>query len=276
MQGLAQTSLRSFREEVLGQHIRIFGSVAVAVAGCRIVENEKDVTFGVEMMLLVKEASDWRIIAQAWDTASKEKPLPIDLQNPADPQPFPTANRSPLFGGPAKLDEASEAAFHKEMEAGKAAFLREMENREKLYAGIPGGPELIAWFGEVPRFHDAEIVSLSINRRAPSILRIHNWATKFVEEPPSGLIFDRHAVVTFTLEDIVDLQLTSFSHQNVILGLLLTRAPDRPDRRPFYGAPSSPDDYELQLEPCYGLHGLIRCRKVSVSFTPGNPEDARP
>ncbi|MDB5532110.1 MAG: immunity 30 family protein [Hyphomicrobiales bacterium] len=149
-----------------------------------------------------------------------------------------------------------------------------MTQAETIYADIPGGPELMAWFGEVPRFHDAEIVSLTINRRAPSILRLHNWTMRLEEGPPRRITLDNHAVVTFTLEDIVDLQLDGFSHQNVIFRLALTRAPDRPDRKPFYTA-SSPDDYEIQLEPCFGLNGLIRCRKVSVSFIPGKPEDAR-
>jgi len=150
-----------------------------------------------------------------------------------------------------------------------------MTQTETIYTGIPGGPELIAWFDRVPDFHDAEIVSLTINRRTPSILRLHGWTMRLEERPPRRIILDNHAVVTFTLEDIIDLQLNGFSHQNVIYGLALTRAPDRLDRKPFYSMPSSPDDYEIQIEPCYGLGGLIRCRKISVSFIPGEPEDAR-
>jgi hypothetical protein len=149
-----------------------------------------------------------------------------------------------------------------------------MTQTETIYTGIPCGPELMTWFGKVPDFHDAEIVSLTLNRRAPSILRLHGWTTRLEESPPRRIILDNPAVVTFTLDDIIDLQLDGFSHQNVIHGLVLTRAPDRPDRKPFYSTPASPDDYEIQLEPCFDLDGLIRCRKVSVSFVPGEPEDA--
>jgi hypothetical protein len=135
---------------------------------------------------------------------------------------------------------------------------------------------LIAWFGEVPHFHDAEIVSLNLNRRDPSTLTIHFWrrlahAAGFA---PNVMELEGEIVVTFTIEGIMDLQLDGFSHQNVIFGLALRRAPDRPDRRPFYGLDSSPTDYELELEPCYGLAGRIRARTIRVEFTPGKPADA--
>ncbi len=88
-------------------------------------------------------------------------------------------------------------------------------------------------------------------------------------------VLDKHAVITFALEDIIDLQLSGFSHQNVILGLLLRRAPERPERTPFYGLDPSARDYEFELEPCFGLNGFIRCRRVLVDFVAGKPDDTR-
>jgi hypothetical protein len=149
-----------------------------------------------------------------------------------------------------------------------------MNDVETIYVSIPGGPDLVAWFGHVPSFHDAEIVSLNLNRRAPSTLSLHAWNTTREVDDRGYLILDRHAVVTFTLEDMLDLQLDGFSPQNVIGGLRLRRAPERPDRRRFYWHDPSPNDYEIELEPCFGLDGLIRCRKVSVAFVPGKPDDA--
>jgi hypothetical protein len=83
MKGLAGGKLRSFAEAVLGVEVRIFGNVAVAVAGCEITENDVDVTRGVEMMLLVKDASAWRVAAQAWDTQGESKRLPAEILAPA-------------------------------------------------------------------------------------------------------------------------------------------------------------------------------------------------
>jgi hypothetical protein len=82
MKGLAEGKLRTFAESVLGVEVRVFGNVAVAVAGCEITENDADLNRGVEMMLLVKEAGAWRIAAQAWDVASEHKPFPGDLLTP--------------------------------------------------------------------------------------------------------------------------------------------------------------------------------------------------
>lgn len=43
---------------------------------------------------------------------------------------------------------------------------------EMTYEKIAGGPELLAWFGQKPTFHDAEILSLSLNRTGVSKLTI--------------------------------------------------------------------------------------------------------
>jgi hypothetical protein len=150
-----------------------------------------------------------------------------------------------------------------------------MNEAETVYASIPGGSNLIAWFGQIPDFHDAEIVSLGLRRRAPSMLVIHAWNVTNETDDRGRLLLDKHAVVTFALEDIIDLQLNGFSHQNMISSLQLRRAPERPDRRPFYELDPSPKDYELELVPRLGLNGIIWCRRVLVDFVPGKPDDTR-
>ena len=82
MKGLTGTKLRSFAEAVLGVEVRIFGNMAVAIAGCEITENDADVNRGVEMFLLVKDTGAWRIAAQAWDTERDGRRLPADLLKP--------------------------------------------------------------------------------------------------------------------------------------------------------------------------------------------------
>ena len=79
MKGVAQTTLRTFHETVLGTEIRVFGNVAVAVAACAMTENGTDGTRGVEMLLLVKTEGAWRIVAQAWDSESPSNPIPAHL-----------------------------------------------------------------------------------------------------------------------------------------------------------------------------------------------------
>ncbi len=144
---------------------------------------------------------------------------------------------------------------------------------EHIYDQIPGGQALLDWFGYVPSFHDAEIVGLDLRRTGQSLLRIHYFIAPYVTEHEQGgsYVFEKHAVVTFALEDIMDLQLNGFSHQNVIGGLTLRRATDR-GRANYYSLNQSPEDIEIELEPCYGLDGFIRAKRVSISLEPGIPE----
>ncbi|WP_367187193.1 hypothetical protein [uncultured Bosea sp.] len=140
-----------------------------------------------------------------------------------------------------------------------------------IYSEVPGGPELLRWFGETPSFHDAEIVSLDLRRWGLSTLRVHGFIANYQADLGCDLVFDKHAIVTFAMEDIMDLQLDGFSHQNVIGGLILQRATDR-GRANYYSHPQSPEDIEIELEPCYGLDGVIRAKRVSISFEPGIPD----
>ncbi len=142
---------------------------------------------------------------------------------------------------------------------------------ESIYAEVPGGPELVRYFGRVPSFGDGEILSLCLDRNGPSALRLHGWIITDRVGPDGTLVLERHAVVTFTLHGIMDLCLEGFSRQNVIGGLILRRAPDRPERRGHLAFHPTPDDIEIELEPCYGLVGLIRARSVVITFEPGEP-----
>ena len=81
MKGLSGTKLESFHEVVLGNEIRVFGNVAVALAACEMTENDAQVNRGVEMMLFVKSDGEWRIVAQAWDTEDGGKAIPATLLN---------------------------------------------------------------------------------------------------------------------------------------------------------------------------------------------------
>jgi Immunity protein 50 len=150
-----------------------------------------------------------------------------------------------------------------------------MMTLEQTYLSIPGGEGLLKWYGDVPSFHDAEIVALNLNRRSPSTLLIHlrkdYWAAQvhYTDKPVE------HAVVTFRLEDIAYVELDGFSQQNVIGGLAIRQAVPHPEQSRFYGREGSPEDYEIVLEPCFGLDGLIRCRRVAILLALGMPDDVK-
>jgi len=141
-----------------------------------------------------------------------------------------------------------------------------------IFQQVEGGPELLKWFGTVPSFHDAEILNLDLRRNGISLLRVHGWIATGEVAPDKTAVLDKHAVVSFEISNVLDVQLEGFSTQNVVGGLILRRAPDRPDRRHHLALEPIPDDIEIELEPCYGLHGRIRARSVRVTVTPGEPD----
>lgn len=74
-----QGTLERFVEHMLGLEIRVFGHVAVALAGCEMHENERTVTRDVSAFLLLKDGGHWRIAAQGWDRERADLPLPPAL-----------------------------------------------------------------------------------------------------------------------------------------------------------------------------------------------------
>lgn len=141
------------------------------------------------------------------------------------------------------------------------ALQKQRKERQELAASlacIPGGPELIAWFsgkpfGGAPEFGDAEIVSLLLDRKGPSQLRIAlNCLGKSV-------------VVCFELSNWIDAVLHGFSHQNVIAGLKLQRAGERNSQPWELGVGLEPGEWLIELEPCFGAHGTIRASIARIT-----------
>ena len=129
-----------------------------------------------------------------------------------------------------------------------------------VYEAIPGGKELLEWFGQVPSFHDAEILDLHLKREGASTLRIHAW--NITSKVRNGyFVLEKHAVVEFAIGGIVNLELDDFNHQNAIDELTLSRVKYK----------ESLEVYEVVLEPAYGLAGFIQAIELSVSHRPGNP-----
>src|SRR6266571_6217124 len=123
---------------------------------------------------------------------------------------------------------------------------------------IVGAQDLHDWFGYWPRFHDAEIVSLHLNRRGPSSLLIHTWEMTNKVEERGFYVLEKHVLVEFVLEDILELELGGFSNQNVVFGLDLKK---------------KDAGFVCTLDPCYGLAGTIEAEKISIRLKPSKHSD---
>lgn len=128
-----------------------------------------------------------------------------------------------------------------------------------IVGDISGGPELLQWFaGRMPSFHDAEVLSLALDRDAASaILKVHAFEMTSEVDARGYFICTRHVVVVFKLQWIGSMELDGFNQQNALDGLKVSR--------------TDGGEVRLDLEPAYGLGGFIQAREVEIGIEPGIP-----
>jgi hypothetical protein len=121
---------------------------------------------------------------------------------------------------------------------------------------VKGGQEFCDWFGSTPSFHDAEVLSLHLDRALPTRLTIHTW--RMTNKVEDGLfVLEQHVVVTFCLDAVSDCDLSGFNHQNVVDGVEIEEVPN---------------GLKLSLRDCFGLYGSLVARSIRIEFEPGNPK----
>jgi hypothetical protein len=131
----------------------------------------------------------------------------------------------------------------------------EFAETQRLLAILPGGPELLTWFGGVASFHDAEVVRVHLDRESTCRLELEvQWRSA-------------KARVTFVLTDWIDVALAGFSGQNVIGELLLREAADRAAAPWERGVGLQSGDHEIRLMPIFGANGTIRATIRRIELT---------
>jgi hypothetical protein len=123
---------------------------------------------------------------------------------------------------------------------------------------VAGSEALLQWFGEWPSFHDAEVLSITLNRIGTSCVRIHTWETTAEIGSNGCCVLRKHVIVSFFLNGLKDIELAGFSSQNVIFGLSVKR---------------SEEGLHLILGPCYGVAGSLTAEAIRVEIEPGKPAD---
>ncbi|MBX9721690.1 MAG: immunity 50 family protein, partial [Candidatus Obscuribacterales bacterium] len=126
-----------------------------------------------------------------------------------------------------------------------------LSNANSAISVLEGADQLFGWFGYWPTFHDAEIIELHLKRQGYSLLKIHTWHTSHKIDQQGLYEQDKHAIVTFQINDISDLELHNFNHQNVIAGLAV-----KPVETGF----------QLTIVDCYGLAGNIVAENISIAI----------
>jgi hypothetical protein len=131
--------------------------------------------------------------------------------------------------------------------------------------GIPGGGEVVAWFGGWPKFGDAEVLELRLVRKGRSRLRL---AAMFSEGGEYSGPPIKHAVFDFSLRDLIDVHLDGYGGQNVIGRFTLRRPREQALHPSLLGHGPARGEVEIELEPCAGAFGSIRCTIERIAITP--------
>lgn len=129
-----------------------------------------------------------------------------------------------------------------------------------MLEAVEGAKSLYDWFGYWPSFHDAEVISLHLNRIGLSSLALHTWEMTKEVDDKGYYVLAKHVVVEFAMKEVVGLSLNGFSHQNVIFGLAIER---------------TENGYRLALDDCYGIAGDLEAKGISIRLIPGKPKDAQ-
>jgi hypothetical protein len=116
------------------------------------------------------------------------------------------------------------------------------------------GADALAWFERLPSFQGAEILSIHLNRRGPSILRIHAWDVTM--DVPGLVARNGDVIVVFEFEGIQRLRLQSEEEggKTVIHALKLGR---------------TERGYRLELFPSNGIGGEIEADGVAIRIEGG-------
>ena len=71
----------------------------------------------------------------------------------------------------------------------------------EVLSEIPGGADLLAWFGGyLPSFHDAEILGLELDRAGATCrIRAHTWEISDEVDKTGHFVLSRHVVAWFEL-----------------------------------------------------------------------------
>jgi hypothetical protein len=139
-----------------------------------------------------------------------------------------------------------------------------------IMAEIPGGQALIDWFGEVPSFHDAEMLRLDLHAQGTSVIELHAWLLTDEVDADGYLVEERNAIVTIALEDIIEVEVRDFCVPSLVFELVITKG--ELERLYVMHGPY----FCLELDSSYGVFGRITAVGLRFDFRPGRPEGPPP
>jgi hypothetical protein len=126
---------------------------------------------------------------------------------------------------------------------------------EALLRALPGGSDLLEWFGYAPAFHDATLSDIVFATRGRSALVLHAHRITDRLDDRGHYILDKHVEVTIELTGVKRIDLVSFRESAAVFHLEITR---------------HEEDYAIEWSSSIGVEGLIVASGLSLHIRPGD------
>lgn len=128
---------------------------------------------------------------------------------------------------------------------------------------IIGSEKLIKIFNHWPTFHDAEILKIILDRTAknkndfgPTMdVVIHVFEMTKEIDKKGFFVLKNHTLATVRFNDVANLQLDCFNHQNAILGLEISKAENQK---------SVLNNFKVYFDPATGVSIEFLCSSIEV------------
>lgn len=131
---------------------------------------------------------------------------------------------------------------------------------------ITGSEKLTDVFGRWPSFHDAEVTEFNLHRGEidpdsdrwlfpNAVARIRVWELTKEVNSSGHLVTRNHSAVTIRFDEVDELRLAGFNHQNAILSLTIEQRERADGPSPYFF---------VDFRPAYGLDATFHCRGIEV------------
>lgn len=129
---------------------------------------------------------------------------------------------------------------------------------------LPGGAEVVDWFGFAPSFHDATLERLELaNNSATLVLAAFRMTDKVDDR--GFAVLDKHALITIALRRVSGISLSGDAASIVSS---LTIAPVRSESRWRSVPGPAIGDFQISWESSYGLEGALFAPELLLSVQP--------
>jgi len=118
---------------------------------------------------------------------------------------------------------------------------------------VPGFDRIVAYFGHWPSFHDAIVERFTLELNGESILHLRTWNTLPETDPQGYFRTAQNGIVEFTISGLRSLELggSDLEAGCILFGLRIE---------------VDGDAYRIELDPCLGIGGWLRCQSVSLGL----------